>query len=64
MEKEVYLKDVQAASVVGLSVQTLRNLRFRGRGPDYVKQGRAVRYPYSALVMWMESKRVRLNPEG
>ena len=63
MQKEVYLKDVQAAEVVGLSVQTLRNYRHRGIGPDYVKQERSVRYPYSALIEWMESRRVRLNEQ-
>lgn len=63
MQKETYLKDVEAAKVVGLSVQTLRNYRFHGKGPDYVKRGRSVRYPYSALIEWMESKRVRLNEQ-
>jgi len=63
MQNERYLRDNDAAKIVGLSVQTLRNYRFRGKGPDYVKRGRAVRYPYSALISWMESKRVRLHKQ-
>jgi predicted DNA-binding transcriptional regulator AlpA len=61
--KEVYVRDIQAAEIVGLSVQTLRNYRFHGKGPDYVKRGRSVRYPVSALYEWMESRRVRLNEQ-
>lgn len=40
------LTDVELATFLGCAVQTLRNMRWRGDGPHYVKLGggRMVRY--------------------
>ena len=38
------LTETQAAEYLGLSIATLRAWRHRGRGPRFVRFGRAVRY--------------------
>ena len=43
------LTDEQVAERWGLKVQTLRNWRFQGRGPAYLKLGAAVRYDESVI---------------
>lgn len=40
-----YLTPKDAAAHVGVSVRTLENLRRAGKGPEFVRFGRAVRYP-------------------
>jgi len=47
------MTDRQAAERLGLAAQTLRNYRFQGRGPKYLKLGRAVRYRPSDLDDWL-----------
>jgi predicted DNA-binding transcriptional regulator AlpA len=51
----------QAAKVLGLAVQTLRNWRHERRGPDYRKLGRAVRYDLQDLHGYSEKKRIILE---
>ena len=52
----------EAARILGLAVQTLRNWRFKRVGPDYLKVGaRAVRYKIEDLETWIENNRIRLN---
>ena len=53
------LNDVQAAEVLGLRPQTLRNMRCRGEGPAYVKLGRAVRYALEDLHAYTEARKIR-----
>jgi len=57
-----YLNDFQAAALLGLKPQTLRNWRGQSKGPPYQKVGRAVRYDFSTLINWMDERTVR--PEG
>jgi len=52
---ERLLTDQEAAPYVGYKVQTLRNLRFLGRGPRYLKLGKAVRYRPSDLRDWVDA---------
>jgi hypothetical protein len=59
-----YLNDVEAAKIADLSAQTLRNWRMQGRGPAYVKLGRAVRYSLNDLISWLEGRRVNPLREG
>jgi hypothetical protein len=59
-----YLNDVEAAKIADLSPQTLRNWRLQGRGPAYVKLGRAVRYSLNDLISWLEGRRVNPYREG
>ena len=57
-----YLNDKQAAYLLGLGEQTLRNWRMQSKGPVYVKAGRAVRYNFKDLISFME--RGRVDPEN
>jgi excisionase family DNA binding protein len=64
MEKEetVYINDVQAAKIMGLSKQSLRNWRHLNRGLPYYKIGRSVRYALADVIEFMESRKI--NTEG
>jgi predicted DNA-binding transcriptional regulator AlpA len=46
---ESLLQPKEAAKLLNLSTSWLAKARRRGEGPDFVKIGRAVRYPPSAL---------------
>ena len=48
------LRDSEAARRLSLAVGTLRNLRSQGRGPRFVRLGRAVRYRPADLDEWVE----------
>lgn len=61
-EQDRYLNDVEAAKILSVSPQSLRNWRFLGKGPDYSKKGRMVRYSLKSLIGFMESGRI--TPEG
>jgi excisionase family DNA binding protein len=50
----------EAADLLRVSISWLAKARMRGDGPPYVKLGRSVRYPESALLQWMKSH-VRLS---
>lgn len=49
IQKEIptkYLREAEATAYLGFkSPRTLRNMRFRGNGPSFLKQGRHVIYP-------------------
>ncbi len=42
--------DKEAARLLGLSVNTMRIWRYQGKGPEYIKLGKAVRYHTAALA--------------
>lgn len=50
--------DVKAAELLGLNVQTLRNWRFNGTGPAYIKIGRSVKYSEDDIKAYIETQRV------
>ena len=58
---ESYLNDEQAAKVLNLSKQTLRNWRSQCRGPVYIKAGRAIRYAMDDLRAYMNRNRVEVQ---
>lgn len=60
MEEKRFINENEVASITGLSVQTLRNWRFNGKGIPYVKAGRSVRYQYRDVIKYMEDRIV--NP--
>lgn len=60
MEKT--FNDVQAAAFLGLAPQTLRNMRFYGRGPAYCKLGRRIVYRVCDLEKFLADRRV--DPEA
>lgn len=61
-QEDRYVNDVEAAKLLSASPQTLRNWRFLGKGPDYSKKSRMVRYSIKSLISFMESGRI--CPEG
>ena len=52
-----YLKDYEAAKVLGLCVGHLRNLRCKGKGPPVTRFGRACRYNWRTLLAWAEAQK-------
>lgn len=58
-----YVPDNEAAIILGLSKQTLRNWRTMGtKGPPYVIMGgRAIRYKVADLEAYAEARKV--NPK-
>ena len=49
------LTDREAAPLLGLSPHTLARWRWAGRGPQYVKLGKAVRYRRCDLIAFAEA---------
>ena len=58
MEEKRFINENEASSITGLSVQTLRNWRFQGKGIPYVKAGRSVRYQYQDVISFMEERTI------
>lgn len=58
MTSKRYLKDTEAAEIMGLAVQTLRNWRVCRRGPGFSKIGRSVRYTQEAIEQFMQENKV------
>jgi hypothetical protein len=53
-----FVNDVEAAKILCLKPQTMRNYRNTGRGPAYYKHGRMVRYKLQDLIEYMNAGRV------
>ena len=47
----------EAAAAIGVSEQTLRNWRSKGKGPESLKIGGLVRYRASALAHFLDEAR-------
>lgn len=54
-----FLDTAQAAHYLGYSMSTLEWYRGDGRGPEYYKTGRRVRYKKSDLDAYIEAGRVK-----
>ena len=59
MTQVQFVRDTEAARILGLSPQTLRNWRCRHQGPEYVKIG----YAIADLLDFAEKGRVRHEAE-
>jgi predicted DNA-binding transcriptional regulator AlpA len=60
MQTEGLLNEHQAADRLGLKVQTLRNWRHKGTGPEYVRlEQRAIRYSAGALEAYIATSTVK-----
>lgn len=59
--KPEYIKEHEAAYMMGLSVKTLQNYRWQKREIPYVKIGSACRYKVQDLIDYMESKKVMVT---
>jgi predicted DNA-binding transcriptional regulator AlpA len=58
------LTEVDAAARLGLKVATLRAWRHQGRGPAFVRLGRAIRYLASDLDEFLNANRHRPQSDG
>ena len=56
MQEKRFINENEVSGITGLSVQTLRNWRFQGKGIPYVKAGRSVRYQYQDVITYMEER--------
>lgn len=60
-----YLPEPDAAAYLGMkSGRSLQNMRWRGDGPRYLKQGRRVIYRIQDLDAWMKAKAVLKHSTG
>jgi len=57
-EPAALLTEAQASQMLNLSVRTLQAWRGQGRGPNFVRAGRAVRYRSSDLTGWINEQTV------
>ena len=54
----MYLTEKDVAKITSISLATLRNDRFLGRGIPYSKIGKSVRYSQSDVIDYMESRKI------
>lgn len=52
------LNEHAAARAIGVSVVTLRRMRRRGTGPEFLKIGALIRYSRQAIIDYLDSCRV------
>lgn len=49
------LSSIEVAELLGITEGTLRNWRYQGQGPPYVKLGSAVRYKAADVQAYIDS---------
>ena len=54
---EAFVNDKDASELLGVSIDTLRSLRFTNRGPVFYKVGRSVRYSVNDLKKFLKESR-------
>jgi predicted DNA-binding transcriptional regulator AlpA len=59
MEQMATARDV--AAVLGIPEHTLAQWRSQGKGPDYVKVGRHVRYDWSDVKRWIAGRKMTVS---
>jgi len=59
---EKILNELEVSRATRLALPTLRNWRSLGKGPAYVKMGRAIRYRESDVQNFVD--RSRIDPDG
>ena len=62
VNRKVLLHETQAAELLSISPAWLQRKRWEGRGPVYIRHGRAIRYELGAIEDWIASHRV--TPKG
>ena len=50
------MSDTQVAEILGKPTRTLRQWRYLGEGPRYIKVGMAVRYRPSDVEAWIKAQ--------
>jgi hypothetical protein len=59
MLQQKLVNDKTAATYMDLATQTLRNWRFLGKGPKYVRLGdRCIRYRLDDLDRWLNDRTI------
>lgn len=62
---EPLITDVEAAPLVGLALQTIRNDRINRRfGIPFYRLGKSIRYKRSDLEAWVAKRAVATEPEA
>ena len=57
-----YLNEVQTAELLGVSVHTLRNWRFRRKNLKFIILGeRSIRYSLEDIVSFAESRKIEID---
>lgn len=51
-----WMRPINAAQYLGVRVGTLARWRLEGRGPEYSRAGRLIRYFRPALDNWLQSR--------
>jgi hypothetical protein len=60
-QQKRYLTENEVSKLTGRALQTLRNDRFRGRGFNYIKMGRSIRYDMEDILCFMELNKIRVE---
>ena len=63
-DPESLLTTAEAAEIVRLSQTHLEKMRVYGRGPRFVRLGRAIRYRRADLMGWIEASLVASTSEA
>lgn len=59
MEPEkIFIDEKAVSNITGFALPTLRNWRCIGKGPDYSKIGRAIRYKKKDVLAFMDAHRI------
>lgn len=58
-DPDALISEVQAADFLSLSIRTLQVWRSAGRGPSFVRAGRAVRYRVRDLIVWIDDNTIQ-----
>ena len=59
--KPQFVKDKDVHQLFGLGLSTLRNYRHLGKGPPYVKVGRAVLYELNDVLAWLNAHKIQTS---
>ena len=62
--EEPFLTTIEAAAWLRLTKNTLEKMRVQGRGPEYRKHGRYVRYHIADLVDWSKANKRRSTSDA
>lgn len=54
--EETYLTTKELAALLKRSLDTLKDWRTKGTGPAYIKAGRAILYPLTAVNTWLSER--------
>ena len=52
------IRERDAAKIIDVHKMTLAGWRHEGRGPEYIKIGKNIRYRRSAIEKWLEDRTI------